>query len=68
MKRIFLSMSLVVMTFITSTPAIGQQQRALTNQEKAVLVQTIVPAIFDQVKQFSGVDLWPWLIRTSKTS
>lgn len=57
MKRIFLSMSLAVMTFITTTPAIGQQQRALTNQEKAALVQTIVPAVFDQIKQISGVDL-----------
>lgn len=55
MKKIFTSISLVTMMCITAIPAVGQQ-RTLTNQEKATLVQTIVPAVFDQVKQISGVD------------
>lgn len=55
MKKIFTSISLVTMMCITAIPAVGQQ-RTLTNQEKAALVQTIVPAVFDQVKQISGVD------------
>lgn len=46
---------MVTMMCITAIPAVGQQ-RTLTNQEKAALVQTIVPAVFDQVKQISGVD------------
>lgn len=57
MKKIFTSISLAAMTFIAAAPAVGQQQRTLTDQEKAALVQTIVPAVFDQVKQISGVDL-----------
>lgn len=55
MKKIFTSISLATMMCITAIPAVGQQ-RTLTNQEKATLVQTIVPAVFDQVKQISGVD------------
>lgn len=55
MKKIFTSISLATMMCITPIPSIGQQ-RSLTNQEKAALVQTIVPAVFDQVKQISGVD------------
>lgn len=55
MKKIFTSISLATMMCITAIPAVGQQ-RTLTNQEKAALVQTIVPAVFDQVKQISGVD------------
>lgn len=57
MKKIFTSISLAAMTFIAAAPVAGQQQRTLTDQEKAALVQTIVPAVFDQVKQISGVDL-----------
>lgn len=56
MKKIFTSISLATMMCITAIPAIGQQQHSLTNQEKAALVQTIVPVVFDQVKQISGVD------------
>lgn len=56
MKKIFTSISLAAMTFMAAVPAVGQQQRTLTDQEKAVLVQTVIPAVFDQVKQISGVD------------
>lgn len=44
------------MSFMTAMPVFAARQKTLTDQEKAAVVKTIVPAVFDQVKQLSGVD------------
>lgn len=56
MKRIFTSISLAVLSFMTAMPVFADRQKTLTDQEKVAVVKTIVPAVFDQVKQLSGVD------------
>lgn len=56
MKKIFTCISLAAVTFMATTPAMARQQKQLTDKEKAAVVKAIVPAVFDQVKQISGVD------------
>ncbi len=56
MKKIFKCISLAAATFMATTPVMAQQQKQLTDKEKAAVVKVIVPAVFDQVKQISGVD------------
>lgn len=56
MKKIFTSISVAAMSFMAALPVFADRQKTLTDQEKAAVVKTIVPAVFDQVKQLSGVD------------
>ena len=56
MKKIFTCISLAAATVMATTPVMAQQQKQLTDKEKAAVVKVIVPAVFDQVKQISGVD------------
>ncbi|WP_159063577.1 hypothetical protein [Parabacteroides bouchesdurhonensis] len=56
MKRIFTSISALVMLFTATFAGSAQNQPQLTNAEKAAIVKEVVPAIFDQVKAISGVD------------
>lgn len=56
MKKIFTSISVAAMSLMAAAPVFAARQKTLTDQEKAAVVKTIVPAVFDQVKQLSGVD------------
>ena len=56
MKKIFTCISLAAATFMATTPVMAQQQK-LTDKEKAAVIEAIVPAIFEQVKQVSGIDI-----------
>ena len=62
MKKIFTCISLAAATFMATTPVMAQQQKQLTDKEKAAVVKVIVPAVFDQVKQISGVDFMSLVI------
>lgn len=48
MKKIFTCISLAAATFMATTPVMAQQQKQLTDKEKAAVVKVIVPAVFDQ--------------------
>ena len=41
---------------MATTPVMAQQQK-LTDKEKAAVIEAIVPAMFEQVKQVSGIDI-----------
>ena len=56
MKKIFTCISLAAATFMATTPVMAQQQK-LTDKEKAAVIEAIVPAMFEQVKQESGIDI-----------
>ena len=56
MKKIFTCISLAAATFMATTPVMAQQQK-LTDKEKAAVIEAIVPAMFEQVKQVSGIDI-----------
>lgn len=56
MKKFFTSISLAAMTFMTTMPGMAQEQR-LTDEQKAEVIATVIPAVFDQVKQISGIDI-----------
>lgn len=56
MKKIFTCISLAAATFMATTPVMAQQQK-LTHKEKAAVIEAIVPAMFEQVKQVSGIDI-----------
>lgn len=56
MKKIFTSISLAAMSFMATVPGMAQEQR-LTDEQKAEVIATVVPAVFDQVKQISGIDI-----------
>ena len=56
MKKIFTCISLAAATFMATTPLSAQQQK-LTDKEKAAVIEAIVPAMFEQVKQVSGIDI-----------
>lgn len=58
MKKVFTSFCLAIMAFLLTTPAIAQQ-RELTNQEKAAVVQKMVPVMLEQVSNISGINLLP---------
>lgn len=51
MKKIFTCISLAAATFMATTPVMAQQQKQLTDKEKAAVVKVIVPAVFDQVSK-----------------
>lgn len=57
MKKIFTCISLAAATFMATTPAMAQQQKQISNQEKVAFVKAVVPAMLDQVKEISGIDL-----------
>lgn len=57
MKNIFTSISLAAMTFMATMPGMAQQPQQLTDQQKAEVVATVIPTVFDQVKQISGIDI-----------
>ena len=48
MKKIFTCISLAAATFMATTPVMAQQQKQLTDKEKAAVVKVIVPAVFDR--------------------
>ena len=56
MKKIFTCISFAAATFMATTPVMAQQQK-LTDKEKAAVIEAIVPAMFEQVKQVSGIDI-----------
>lgn len=56
MKKIFTCISLAAATFMATTPVMAQQQK-LTDKEKAAVIEAIVPVMFEQVKQVSGIDI-----------
>ena len=56
MKKIFTCISLAAATFMATTPVMAQQQK-LTDKGKAAVIEAIVPAMFEQVKQVSGIDI-----------
>ena len=56
MKKIFTCISLAAATFMATPPVMAQQQK-LTDKEKAAVIEAIVPAMFEQVKQVSGIDI-----------
>lgn len=56
MKKIFTCISLAAATFMATTPVMAQQQK-LTDKEKLQFIEAIVPAMFEQVKQVSGIDI-----------
>ena len=56
MKKIFTCISLAAATFMATTPVMAKQQK-LTDKEKAAVIEAIVPAMFEQVKQVSGIDI-----------
>ena len=56
MKKIFTCISLAAATFMATTPVMAQQQK-LTDKEKAAVIEAIVPAMFERVKQVSGIDI-----------
>ena len=56
MKKIFTCISLAAATFMATTPVMAQE-RQLSNQEKAAFVEVAVPAMLEQVKQISGIDI-----------
>ena len=66
MKKIFTCISLAAATFMATTPVMAQQQKQLTDKEKAAVVKVIVPAVFDQVKVSSINSIYP-LVSDSRT-
>lgn len=56
MKKIFTCISLAAATFMATTPAMAQQQK-LTDREKAAVIEAIIPAMLEQTKQVSGIDI-----------
>jgi len=55
MKKVFTSVCLAIMALLVMTPAMAQQ-RQLTDQEKAILANELVPVMLDQVKEISGLN------------
>lgn len=55
MKKMFTLICLAAVALMGVTPA-QAQERKLTADEAAVVVKQVVPAMFDQVKQFTGID------------
>ncbi|WP_455634101.1 DUF6383 domain-containing protein [Parabacteroides sp.] len=56
MKKIFTCISLAAASLFATTPIMAQQQQ-LSDQEKAAFVKAAVPAMLEQVKQISGIDI-----------
>lgn len=56
MKNFFTSMSLAAMSLLAATPTFAQQQQLTATQAEAV-VKTVFPAVIEQVKMVSGLDI-----------
>ena len=56
MEKFFTCICWPAATFMATTPVMAQQQK-LTDKEKAAVIEAIVPAMFEQVKQVSGIDI-----------
>ncbi|WP_455628345.1 hypothetical protein [Parabacteroides chinchillae] len=54
MKEFLSSISIVVLSFATTIPIVAQQQ--LTVQQKKTIKTEVVPVLFDQLKQQTGID------------
>ncbi len=57
MKKIFTCLSLAAASVFATAPAMAQQQRQLTDQEKVAVVKAVLPEILEQMKQISGIDV-----------
>ena len=56
MRKIFTCVSLVISSLLATAPAMAQQTQ-ITDQEKVEFVKAVVPAMLEQVKQISGIDI-----------
>lgn len=56
MKKFFTSISLAAALFMAAAPVSAQEQQ-LTDSQKKEAIEEIVPALFEQVKQVSGIDI-----------
>ena len=56
MKKIVTCLSLAAASLMATAPAMAQTEQQLTDAEKAAIVKAVVPAVFEQVKQISGID------------
>ena len=57
MKRIFTSISVAAAALFLSVAPTQAQQRQITDQEKVAFVKAAVPAMLDQFKQITGIDI-----------
>lgn len=55
MKKVLTSISLAAIMVMADLPVAAQQAK-FTQEEKDAIVKALVPAVFDQVKQLSGID------------
>ena len=55
MKKLFTSMGLVAMSLFAAAPAFAQQ--SLTANQAEAVVKTVFPAVMEQVKMVSGLDV-----------
>lgn len=55
MKKIFTSISLAALSFLAATPMSAQQQ--VTAEQAGAFVEAVIPAMLDQVKTISGLDV-----------
>lgn len=56
MRKIFTCVSLAISSLLVTAPAMAQQTQ-ITDQEKVEFVKAVVPAMLEQVKQISGIDI-----------
>ena len=57
MKKIFTSISVEAAALFLSVAPTQAQQRQITDQEKVAFVKAAVPAMLDQFKQITGIDI-----------
>ena len=57
MKKIFTSISVAAAALFLSVAPTQAQQRQITDQEKVAFVKAAVPAMLDQFKQITGIDI-----------
>ena len=57
MKKIFTSISVAAAALFLSVAPTQAQQRQITDQEKVAFVKATVPAMLDQFKQITGIDI-----------
>ena len=57
MKKIFTSISVAAAALFFSVAPTQAQQRQITDQEKVAFVKATVPAMLDQFKQITGIDI-----------
>jgi len=56
MKKRFTSICLAITSLLMMTPALMAQEKQLSQNEKAAIAKEIVPAVFNQLKEVTGVD------------